>query len=160
MSPNNKEEEKNVESKFHRGASYNSNITNNDDKKIETNANEEFVSRNEKRVGVNSDNKNNIPVRLRYKIAKNNKESIKKSIDMDDQDDINNNNQEEVNGRNKKYNMLFTSADGLYSSKNSNSNGRNSKDTSTHGSKGSMAASSKDNYAISNFNMRKDRDTQ
>ena len=58
--------------------------------------------------------------------------------------------------RNKKFNMLFTSADGLYSSKNSNSNGRISKDNS-QGSKGSLASSSKDNYAISN--MRKDRDT-
>ena len=159
MSPNNKEEEKNVEPKFHRGASYNSNITNNDDKKAETNSNEEYDSRNGKRGGYNSDNKNNIPVRLRYKIAKNNKESIKKSIDMEEQDDINNNNQGEFNGKNKKLNMLFTSADGVYSSKNSNSNGRMSKDTTSHGSKGSMASSSKDNYAISNFNMRKDGDT-
>ena len=158
INQNNKEEEKNVEQKFHRGVSYNSNISNNDDKKIDSNENEEFPSRNEKRVGFNSDNKNNIPVRLRYKIAKNNNESIKKSIDMEDQDDINNNNQEEVNGRNKKFNMLFTSADGLYSSKNSNSNGRISKDNS-QGSKGSLASSSKDNYAISNLNMRKDRDT-
>jgi hypothetical protein len=142
MNQNDKEEEKNVEQKFHRGVSYNSNITNNDDKKADSNANEDYISRNEKRVGFNSDNKNNLPVRMRYKIAKNNKENIKKSMDMEDQDD-----------------MLFTSADGLYSSKNSNSNGRISKDNTTQGSKGSLASSSKDNYAISNFNMRKDRDT-
>jgi len=150
MNQINKEEEKNVEQKFHRGSSYNSNINNNDEKKIDSNANEDCISRN--------DNKNNIPVRLRYKIAKNNKENLKKSVDMEDQDD-NNNNQEEVNGRNKKLNILLTSADGLYSSKNSSSNGRISKDTSTHGSKGSMASSSKDNYAVSNLYMRKDRDT-
>ena len=87
MNQINKEEEKNVEQKFHRGVSYNSNISNNDDKKIDSNENEELVSRNEKKVGFNSDNKNNIPVRLRYKIAKNNNESIKKSIDMEEQDD-------------------------------------------------------------------------
>ena len=41
--------EKNVEQKLHRGSSYNSNVTNNDDKKCDSNPNDEYIFRNEKK---------------------------------------------------------------------------------------------------------------
>jgi len=151
-----KEEEKNVEQKFLRGSSYTSNTTNNDDN---------FARNDKKKVAFNVDNKINIPVRLRYKIANNsNKASMNKLIDIQGQgqDYNNNNNKQEMNGRNKNINMLLTSVEGLYSSKyskNSNSNGRISKNTTSQGSKCSIASSSKDNYALSNNNLRKDQDT-
>ena len=154
-----KEEEKNVEQKFQRGGSYNSNMINNDDKKFGRNTNDEYISRNgKKKVVFNIDNKNNMPVRLRYKIKNNKDNNIKISNDMKDQD-YNKNKKEEVNGRNKNLNILLTSAEGLYSSKNSYSNGRISKNTTTQGSKGSITSSSKDNYVFSNYNFRKDQDT-
>ena len=149
-----KEEEKNVEQKFPKGASYNSNVTN-DNKKSDSKSNDDYISR--KKVVFNVDNNNNIPVRLRYKI-KNSKDKIKILTDMEDPDYK----KEEMNGRNQNLNILLTSVEGLYStknSKNSYSNGRISKNTTSQGSKGSVASSSKDNHISSYYNMRKDQDT-
>jgi hypothetical protein len=162
LSQKKKEEEKNIEQKYNRGSSYNSNLTNRNDKNIIKNTNDEYIPRNEKkRVAFNVDNKINIPVRLRYKYSyNNNKDCLKKSNDMEYRDY--NKNKEEFNKRNENLNILLTSVEGLYSpkiSKNSYSNGRISKNTTSQGSKVSLTSSSKDNYVLSNYNMRKDQDT-
>ena len=88
-----KEEEKNVEQKFHRDASYNFNMIN-DDKKGDSKSNDDYISR--KKVVFNVDNNNNIPVRLRYKI-KNSKDKMRILTDMEDP----NYKKEEMNGRNQ-----------------------------------------------------------
>ena len=162
-----KEEEKNLEHKYQRCDSYKSNRTL--DGKEEKN--EEYFSKNnyednknintKKNIVFNLQNKKNNPVRLRYNNDKNiisynnycknknNRQGFKKSVDFDAQKNkriIFEKNEEEPNDRNKRI-FLKSSDENI-----SNGDGRISKETTTHGSKGSIASSSKDNIYNNNNN--------
>ena len=158
---------------------------NNDRKKISnTNLNNEYYTKdnyeknkvniNEKinNSAFNNDNARNIPVRLRYKNDKNSKDRHRKKLEHEESDfnnkkkeyyykKNNNSNNEEINLGNKKLNFLLNSVDGLYAMKNNKKNSKNStegrisKETTTHGSKGSITSSNKDIYIVSNLNSRK-----
>ena len=162
MHMNLKEEEKNY--RYQRGDSYKSNSIidekeeRNDDYFPSKNNYEDHkkMADNKKNLVFNLQNKRNMPVRLRYNENTNknmnrdnkNKKGFKKSLDFDDpNNNIYQKNDEDLTERNKR--LFYKNGD----ENNSNGEGRISKETTTHGSKGSIASSSKDNN--NNINVKK-----
>ena len=164
-----KEEEKNREqkNKVQRGESYkSSSIIDEKEEKNETfnieyfDDNKSSLNSNNKFLVFNLENKRNIPIKLRYNnndrnnnniIYTSKKQNFKKSMEIEES---NNNkiseyekNEEDLIDRNKRF--IFNSVDEKLFN---NNDGIISKETTAHGSKGSIASSSKENNSNSNNN--------
>ena len=177
-----KEEEKNREQKVYvqRGDSYkSSSVIDEKEERINETFNLDYIAKknfeenrnsvnvNKNNLAFNLQNKKNMPVRLRYNnsdttsniIYIKSKQNLKKSVEIEDTNKINeikeeyNNNEEDINTKNKKY--VYYNVD----EKMQNGDGRISKDTTAHGSKGSMNSSSNNininNYINYNNNIKK-----
>ena len=159
------EEEKNREQKYQRGDSYKSSSAmdgkegRNEDYFSQNNYDDNKDMDSKKNLVFNLQNKRNRPVRLRYNIDKNSNNNdyhnycknngYKKSVDFNDPTNHNKKKvkkEEELIYKSKR--LLLKSADENIS----NGEGRISKETTTHGSKGSITSSSKDNNNNNNNN--------